>query len=163
MNRRSEPIIQLVSANTASRPPTPITQNKAQAQPLAGRSSLQSKLSETTFANFLDGFQEVQARDLLEAKGGRVRYVIEDVDAYGNVRSRKYRLGGWLTKVDPMLRYFRLVNPYAKKAWSVQLQASGQFVRLYYMPPGTSDEIATMRNLLTQMENGTIRINKTRA
>ncbi len=122
--------------------------------------SVQSRLTEATFANFLDGFGEVQPQDLLEARGGRVRYVVEDLDGGGNVRARKYRLGGWLTKVDPSLRYLRLVNPYARKAWSVQLQPRGQSVRLYYMPPGTSDEIATLRNLLTQLENGEIRITK---
>lgn len=124
------------------------------------QSSVQSRLDESTFANFLDGFDEVSADDLLEARGGRVRYVIESVDARGNVTGRKYRLGGWLTKVDPALRYLRLVNPYAKRAWSVQLQPPGAQVRLYYMPPGTSDEVATLRNLLTQLENGEIRITR---
>jgi hypothetical protein len=125
-------------------------------------SSLQSRLTEATFANFLDGFSEVQAADLLDARGGRVRYVIEDVDARGNVTARQYRLGGWLTRVDPMLRYLRLVNPYAKRAWSVQLRPPGKTVRLYYMPPGTSDEVATLRSLLSQMENGDIKITRTR-
>lgn len=122
----------------------------------ARRPSVQSRLTEATFANFLDGFTEVQARDLLEARGGRVRYVIEDRATGG----RQYRLGGWLTKVDPGLRYLRLVNPYAKKAWSVQLQPAGKRVRLYYMPPGTSDEVATLRGLLTQMESGQIRVTR---
>lgn len=121
---------------------------------------VQAALTEDTFANYLDGFSEVQPQDLLEARGGRVRYVIEDLDTRGNVVGRRYRLGGWLTRVDPGLRYLRLVNPYAKKSWSVQLQAAGQSVRLYYMPPGTSDEVATLRNLLTQLENGEIRITK---
>lgn len=121
---------------------------------------VQSRLTEDTFANYLDGFAEVQPQDLLEARGGRVRYVIEDLDNRGNVRGRKYRLGGWLLKVDPALRYLRLVNPYARKTWSVQLRPAGQNVRVYYMPPGTSDEIATLRNLLTQLENGEIRITK---
>lgn len=124
------------------------------------RPSVQSRLTEATFANFLDGFEEVQPQDLLEARGGRVRYVIEDLDNRGNARSKKFRLGGWLTKVDPSLRYLRLVNPYAKRSWSVQLRPPGQNVRLYYMPPGTSDEIATLRNLLAQLENGEIRITK---
>lgn len=124
------------------------------------RPTVQSRLTEVTFANFLDGFTEVTAQDMLEARGGRVRYVIEDLDPRGNVVGRKYRLGGWLTKVDPALRYLRLVNPYAKRAWSVQLRPAGQRVRLYYMPPGTSDEVATLRNLLTQLENGEIRITR---
>lgn len=127
----------------------------------AAPASVQSRLTEATFANFLDGFTEVQARDLLEARGGRLRYVIEDVDARGRpTGERQYRLGGWLTRVDPLLRYLRLVNPYAKRSWSVQLQPQGKRVRLYYMPPGTSDEVATLRNLLTQMETGQIRITK---
>lgn len=122
----------------------------------------QSRLTEDTFANTLDGFVEVQPRDLLEARGGRVRYVIDELDARGTLKERKYRLGGWLTKVDPALRYLRLFNPYAKQAWSVQLQAPNQRVTLYYMAPGTSDEIATLRNLLTQLERGEIRIVKTK-
>jgi hypothetical protein len=116
---------------------------------------VQDRLTEDTFANFLDGFQQVTPQDLVEAKGGRVRYVIE-----GAGGKREYRLGGWLTRVDPALRYLRLVNPYAKKSWSVQLQPRDKRVRLYYMPPGTSDEVATLRNLLTQIENGAVRITK---
>lgn len=122
--------------------------------------SMQSRLTEDTFAKFLDGFAEVSPQDMLRAKGGRVRYVIEDLDGRGNVTRRQYRLGGWLTKVDPALRYLRLLNPYAKKAWSVQLQPAGQNVRLYYFPPGTSDEVATLRTLLGQLERGEIRITK---
>lgn len=123
--------------------------------------TVQGRLTEATFANFLDGFTEVQARDLVDARGGRVRYVIEDVDARGRrTGARQYRLGGWLTRVDPALRYLRLVNPYARASWSVQLQPAGKRVRLYYMPPGTSDEIATLRSLLTQMEAGEIKITR---
>lgn len=132
----------------------------AQPRRPAAALSVQSQLTEDTFANFLDGFTEVSAEDLLEARGGRLRYVIEALDARGTVTSRQYRLGGWLTKVDPLLRYLRLVNPYAKRSWSVQLRPPGAQVRLYYMPPGTSDEVATLRNLLTQLENGEIRITR---
>lgn len=123
--------------------------------------SVQSRLTEDTFGNYLDGFQLVTPEDLVEAKGGRVRYVIESVDSWGGITAAQYRLGGWLTKVDPALRYIRLVNPYAKRAWSVQLRPGpGKRIRLYYMPPGTSDEVATMRNLLTQLESGRIRITR---
>lgn len=122
--------------------------------------SVQTRLTEDTFGNYLDGFQQVTPEDLLDAKGGRVRYVIESVDSWGGASNAQYRLGGWLTKVDPALRYIRLVNPYAKRAWSVQLRPPGKRVRLYYMPPGTSDEVATMRNLLTQLESGRIRITR---
>lgn len=119
-------------------------------------------LNETSFARYLDGFEAVQAADLLEAKGGRVRYVIEDVDARGNAVSKKFRLGGWLSHVDPQLRYLKLFNPYARSSWSVQLSPTGgrQRVRLYYMPPGTSDEVAMMRTLLQQLENGEITVRK---
>ncbi len=137
-----------------------ITTRNARNARNATRPSVQSRLTEDTFGNFLDGFQAISPDDLLEAKGGRVRYVIESVDAWGGVTDTQYRLGGWLTKVDPALRYIRLVNPYAKKAWSVQLRPPGKRVRLYYMPPGTSDEVATMRNLLTQLESGRIRITR---
>ena len=136
------------------------TPKKAARVPAPAAPTVQSRLTDATFANFLDGFTEVQPRDLLEARGGRVRYVIEDLDARGAVTNRKYRLGGYLTHVDPGLRYLRLLNPYAKAAWSVQLRPQGQAVRLYYMAPGTSDEVATLRSLLTQMENGQIRIVK---
>lgn len=117
-------------------------------------------MDDASFANFLDGFRRVEPQDLLEAKGGRVRYVIDGRDARG-APTRKFRLGGWLSKVDPALRYIRLFNPFAKKAWSVQLRPPDQRITLYYMPPGTSDEVAAMRNLLTQLENGQINITKT--
>lgn len=123
---------------------------------------VQSRLTETTFSQYLDGFQEIQARDLLGLRGGRIRYVIDAVDARGRVVSSQYRLGGWLSKVDPGLRYFQLFNPYAKKRWSVQLQNNGQRLRLYYMATATSDETALMRELLTKLENGEIRITKGR-
>lgn len=125
-----------------------------------GAGGVQSRLTETTFQNYLGGFAEVTPADLVDKRGGRVRYVTETVDAWGRATSRQYRLGGWLTGVDPGLRYLRLVNPYARKAWSVQLAKPGQSVRLYYMPPGTSDEIAFMRQIMTQLENGEIRITR---
>lgn len=125
---------------------------------------VQKSLNEQSFARYLDGFEAVRPADLLEAKGGRVRYVIEDVDARGNAVGAKYRLGGWLALVDPQLRYLRLFNPYApppNNKWSVQLQPGpGKRVRLYYMPPGTSDEVAMMRTLLRQLESGEVSIRK---
>lgn len=154
------------SSNTRQATPSGASSNTRQATASGASSSgrvagrVQSRLTEDTFANFLDGFQEVTPEDLLEARGGRVRYVIESVDAWGGSSGRKYRLGGWLTRVDPALRYLRLVNPYAKRSWSVQLRPPGQKVRLYYMSPGTSDEVATLRNLLTQVETGDIRITR---
>ena len=117
--------------------------------------SKQDSLTEETFAQTLDGFEQVEARDLLEAKGGRVRYVIETAQG-----KRMYRLGGYLSKVDPRLRYLCLFNPYAKRRWSVQLATPGQSVRLYYMAPATSDEAAMIRNLLQQIENGDVTLRK---
>ena len=116
---------------------------------------VQSRLDETTFAAYLDGFEPVAAEDLLEARGGRVRYAI---DGGGGGGQTQYRLGGWLQSVDPQLRYLRLFNPYARRSWSVQLGGGG--VRLWYMPPGTSDEVATMRRLLQQLDSGAVRITK---
>lgn len=119
-------------------------------QPSGG---VQANLDEDSFAAYLDGFEPVEPADLLEARGGRVRYA---TDASGSTR---YRLGGWLQKVDPSLRYIRLFNPYARASWSVQLTPG---TRLWYMPPGTSDEIATMRRLLQQLESGALQITKVR-
>jgi hypothetical protein len=116
--------------------------------------SKQDSLTEETFAQTLDGFEQVDARDLLEVRGGRVRYVIE------TGRDTKYRLGGYLLKVDPALRYLRLFNPYAKRTWSVQLATPGERVRLYYMAPATTDEAAMIRSLLQKMENGDVTLSR---
>lgn len=129
-------------------------------RPAAAAQSVHAALDERSFERYLDGFEAVQPRDLLEARGGRVRYVTEDLDSRGNVKAQKYRLGGWLKSVDPELRFLRLFNPYARASWSVQLAAPRQRVRLYYMPPGTSDEVAMMRKLLQQLENGEITVKK---
>ncbi len=118
----------------------------------ASPAGVQAALDEDSFAAYLDGFEPVGASDLLDARGGRVRYAVDRADG-----STQYRLGGWLQRVDPQLRYVRLFNPYARRSWSVQL---GPGTRLWYMPPGTSDEIATMRRLLQQLESGAIRITK---
>ena len=40
---------------------------------------MQSKLNESTFSQYLDGFQEIQANDLFNAKG-RIRYAIDAID-----------------------------------------------------------------------------------
>ena len=122
---------------------------------------VQSRLTEQTFSQYLDGFQEVQASDLLEAKGGRVRYAIDTLDSTGRrITSTQYRLGGWLVSADPGLRFVTLFNPYARKKWSVQVRPDGKRVRLYYMAPPTSDEAAMMRNLLAKLESGEIQITR---
>ena len=156
------------TSNASNTPRTPSTRviqiGKTSANTAAAAAapslSLQAGLDDAGFAKYIDGFEVVRPEDLLEAKGGRVRYVIEDLDSRGNVVMKKFRLGGWLNRVDPQLRFLRLFNPYAKKAWSVQLATPRQRVRLYYMAPGTSDEVAMMRKLLQQLENGDITIRK---
>jgi hypothetical protein len=161
----------ITMSNNGNRPRTPNTRVIQIGRPEPARpgpavaappppANVQARLDDASFARYIDGFEVVRPEDLLEAKGGRVRYVIEDVDSRGNVVTKKFRLGGWLTRVDPQLRFLRLFNPYAKKAWSVQLATPRQQVRLYYMAPGTSDEVAMMRKLLQQLENGDITIRK---
>lgn len=123
---------------------------------------VQSKLDESSFSQYLDGFREIQPGDLIGAKG-RVRYAIDTIDASGRVVSTAYRLGGWLAGVDPAMKYFQLLNPYAKKKWSVQLRRKpGERLRLYYMAAPTSDETALMRELLSKLEDGSIKITRGR-
>jgi hypothetical protein len=118
--------------------------------------SKQDRMTEQEFRQTLDGYEQIEARDLLGVRGGRMRYVIETADG-----KRLYRLGGLISKVDPALRYVCLFNPYANNArWSVQLAKPGQRVRLYYMALPTSDEAAMMRNLLQKMENGDVTLRK---
>lgn len=124
-------------------------------------SGVQSKLDDRSFAKYLDGYQEVTARELLDApKGGRVRYRIDVVGPRGAVIETKYRLGGVLTTVDPQLRYLRLFNPSAKAAWSVQLQRPGELVRLWYMPAAAKDEVLMFRKLLEKLDAGEISLKK---
>jgi hypothetical protein len=130
--------------------------------PPSRNASVQSKLDEKTFSQYLDGFQEIQPADLLGAKG-RIRYAIDTLGSNGRITSTQYRLGGWLAGVDQNLKYFQLLNPYAKKKWSVQLRRKpGERIRLYYMATPTSDETALMRELLAKLENGSIRISRGR-
>lgn len=124
--------------------------------------TLQSRLTEETFARYLEGFAPAVPHDLLDSRGGQVRYAIDTIDAAGSVISTLYRLGGTLTTVDPELRYFRLLNPYARRSWSVQLcrRNPRERVRLWYMPRATRDEIIMFRKLLAQLEAGQIRITR---
>lgn len=123
---------------------------------------IQSDLTERGFQKYLRGYEPIDnLTDLLGAAGGRVRYALETLDSGGRVKDVQYRLGGILKSVDPQLRYLRLFNPYARATWSVQLQpAPGKRLRVYYMPPGTGDEISTMRDLLQKLENGELVIKK---
>ena len=124
--------------------------------------AVHSRLNETSFSQYLDGFQEVQPADLLRAaSGGRLRYAIDTLDAYGRVLSTQFRLGGWVAGVDARLRVGKLFNPYAKARWSVQLAPPGKRVRLYFSPRGTSDEVAMMRSILDRLDRGEISITRT--
>ena len=129
--------------------------------------SFQSTLNESTFATYLEGYAPIVPQDLLDARGGRVRYAIDTPDAAGNVVETKYRLGGILTFTDPRLRFCRVFNPSAPNrygnhpgmGWSVQLRKPrGERIRLWYMPPGSKDEIAMFRKLLQRLESGEIKI-----
>lgn len=133
-------------------------------------SGVQASLTEETFQkNYLEGYTQVVPQDLLESKGGHVRYAI-DTMRNGRVVSTQYRLGGILTTVDSRLRYLRLYNPYATSpgashagfSWSVQMirQDPNERLRLWYMPPSSRDEIIMFRKLLQQLENGDIKITK---
>lgn len=124
-----------------------------------GGGTVQSRLTAASFERYLDGFEEVEPEDMLDARGGRVRYSVTPAGGGATL----YRLGGFLQKVDPQLRYLRLFNPYARKSWSVQLSPrDGSRVRLWYFAPGTSDEIATMRKLLSRLESGELVLTKRR-
>ena len=124
--------------------------------------TLQSQLTEESFRERCKGYSRISPADLLDSQlGGQVRYAVDTVDASGRVASTQYRLGGTLTKVDPELRFFRLLNPYAHKGWSVQVQRpAGERLRVWYMPPGTRDEIIMFRKLLAQLENNEIQITR---
>lgn len=123
-------------------------------------SGVQGQLDERTFRERCEGYTQITPQDLLEAKGGKVRYAIDTLSGNRIVKTQ-YRLGGSLTTVDPHLRYFRLLNPYARVSWSVQLErSSNERIRLWYMPIASNDEVVMFRKLLQQLENGEIKITK---
>lgn len=131
--------------------------------------TVQRNLNATSFAKYLEGYSQIVPQDLLEAKGGTVRYAIDTMGANNSVTGTQYRLGGTLTSVDPAMRYIRLLNPYAQGphsahrgvSWSVQLERpAGERLRLWYMPPGSKDEVVMFRKLLQQLENGDVKITK---
>lgn len=125
------------------------------------KTTVQGSLTEETFQKYLEGYSRIVPQDLLEARGGHVRYAVDTIDAAGRITSTQYRLGGTLTRVDPDLRFLRLLNPYARAGWSVQLERPrGERIRLWYMPPATRDEIQMFRKLLAQLENNEIQITR---
>lgn len=125
------------------------------------RPGVQRTLTEDRFREYCEGYNRIVPADLLEARGGQVRYAVDTINAAGQVVRTKYRLGGTLTKVDPGLRFFRLLNPYARRAWSVQLQRPpNERLRLWHMPPATRDETIMFRKLLQQLERNEIQITR---
>lgn len=120
--------------------------------------TVQDGLTDEQFLAAVEGFDEIHPEALLTVKGGRIRYIVDTVDDTGTVLERKYRLGGFLCAVDPELRYFRLMNPYARVSWSVQLQHPDRRVRMWYLAPPKSEEIIAFRRLLRQLEAGEISI-----
>jgi len=117
--------------------------------PPGAKKGVQANLTESTFAEYLEGYSRVVPRALLGVKGGAVRYAIDTVGANRRVIETQFRLGGTLTSVDDSLRYLRLLNPYARSgrsaqpgvSWSVQLDPGpGKRLRLWYMPPASKEE-----------------------
>jgi len=140
---------------------TPTTREAAGAQQPTGA---QASLTDAEFMRRCEGFQEVGASDLLHVRGGRVRYLYEHLDEEGGVQARTYRLGGTLTQVDPELRFLRLLNPYARTTWTVQLRPRrARRTRLWYLAPPTDAEAVMMRKLLQQLENGEIVVERAAA
>jgi len=138
----------------------PLSAPRAAAAP-AAPAGVQDRLTAAEFLERCEGFDEVQAEDMADARGGRVRYALEQLAPSGAVVGVKYRLGGQLSFVDPELRYLRLFNPYARRSWSVQLQPTHeQRCRLWYAPPPGGDEVVAMRRLLQQLERGEIEIRR---
>jgi hypothetical protein len=123
-------------------------------------SGVQGQLDENSFLERCVGYTQVTPQDLLDAKGGKVRYAIDTLQN-NRVIKTQYRLGGTLTSVDSNLRYIRLLNPYARVSWSVQLERPlGERIRIWYQPLASNDEIVMFRKLLQQLENGDIKITK---
>ena len=123
---------------------------------------MQAGLDWPQFEERLEGYDEVRVEDMLDMRGGRVRYMIEVMDPRvpGRVSSRLYRLGGVLTHVDPQLRYLKLRNVAAGKNWSVQLRKPGERVRLWYMSPATDSEAIAIRTLLRKLESGELTLTR---
>lgn len=121
-----------------------------------GVGSVHASMTWDKFRQYLDGYREVRAEDLAEARGGRVRYVYERLDARtGRAVGAQYRLGGILTHVDPRLRYLKLLNAQARKSWSVQLEPTPERrTRLWYQEPPSAAEAAQVREILRALQAG---------
>ena len=148
-DKKSIPAPKPKSAPSATTIPVNIGQN-------ASNRGVQRNLDEYSFRKYLDGFVEIQQNDLPRTLGGRLRYAIDTIDGSGRTTSSVYRLGGWISAVHPDLSSVTLFNPYAKRSWNVRIRQPGKRLRLYYMSHGTSDEVATIRSLITKLENGQV-------
>ena len=124
-----------------------------------GNAGIQNQLNENSFRQYLDGFVEISKLDLPTAPGSRLRYCIDTISG-GRVVSTLYRLGGYIKSVSHDLSTVTLFNPYAGKQWTLKTSQPGKRVRLYLFKRGTSDETATIRKLITQLQNGQIRVIK---
>ena len=136
-----------------------------------GKKTLQSQLTEETFAEYCLGYEEITPVDLFKVSlGGRLRYITEDLNDQGDVIETKYRLGGILIAIDKDLRYCTLKNPYItptanpkkgqfnKRTWSLQLRSPNTHVRLFYLAPASNDEVVAFRNLLREIDEGKIEL-----
>jgi hypothetical protein len=140
--------------------PVPVPQAPPMPPPTAP-GGIQKNLNETTFRQYLDGFVGILPKDLPATLGNRLRYAIDTVDSTGRTVSTQYRLGGWVKSVAPDLSSVILFNPYARKSWTLKIpQPANKRLRLYFARRGTSDETATIRALVTKIQNGQVRVSR---
>lgn len=111
----------------------------------------------------IQGFRQTIPQQLLDKKGSTIRYAIDTLDStQRRVISSVYRIGGILMFIDPLLRYMKLQNPYTRTIWSVQLHRKNphERLRIWYLEPGTKDEILVFRNLVSQIDSGDVQVVK---
>ena len=94
-----------------------------------------------------------------------MRYAIDTVSSRGRVIRSSYKRGGVLVTVDPHSEFIRLINPYRRVngrpfMWTVRLNRAEQNeqVRLWYKPRCRTEEVIIFRELMKQLEAGTIQI-----
>lgn len=119
--------------------------------------------TEKDFHVKLQGFTQTVPQQLLQKKGSTIRYAIDTMDpSRTRILSSIYRMGGVLIFIDPSVRFMRLQNVHTRFAWSVQLQRRNphERIRLWYMDPGTKDEIMIFRNLVSQIDSGEVQVVK---
>lgn len=88
--------------------------------PSQSSQGVQSRLTESTFRTYLNGYVQITPIDLFRHVGNRVRYAIDTV--YGErIVSTQYRLGGVVKYVSPDATFATMYNPYLRKSWNVSL------------------------------------------